>query len=129
MRKKGFTLIELMVVIAIIAILAAIALSSYSAYQKKAKAKELITLARACVQEAAAECLTRGNGTNLTLDNLGACPASVETQYLGTATRGGSVTCGSDFSITYTSDDLDYAANCTYDHDNDEITCSLYKTS
>ena len=126
MRKKGFTLIELMVVIAIIAILAAIALSSYSAYQKKAKAKELITLARACVQEAVAECLVK---SSVNLDDLGACPSNATTSYLGTVTRGGSVTCGSDFSITYTSSDLGYAANCTYDHDNDEITCSLYKTS
>jgi len=56
MRKKGFTLIELMVVIAIIAILAAIAVSGYKSYIRKAQAKELLTFARACVQEAMAQC-------------------------------------------------------------------------
>ncbi|MCD6548695.1 MAG: prepilin-type N-terminal cleavage/methylation domain-containing protein [Thermodesulfobacterium sp.] len=72
MRKKGFTLIELMVVIAIIAILAAVALTSYRSYQRKAKSKELITLARACAQEIAAECAVIGsvNATNLTSCNV-----------------------------------------------------------
>ncbi|HFC97597.1 MAG TPA: prepilin-type N-terminal cleavage/methylation domain-containing protein, partial [Thermosulfurimonas dismutans] len=37
-KEKGFTLVELMIVIAIIAILAAVAISQYSAYKNKAKA-------------------------------------------------------------------------------------------
>ena len=47
-NAKGFTLIELMIVVAIIGILAAVALPAYSDFTKRSKVSELILAASSC---------------------------------------------------------------------------------
>ena len=123
MRKKGFTLIELMVVIAIIAILAAIALTSYRAYIRKAKAKELMTFARACIQEAVAQCMTDNSTDPSTLD---ACQNPTNLPRYFTAINITPPADCSDFDVTVTGtiDGIPYAVNCTYDTTADDVICS-----
>jgi len=61
MKKNGFTLIELMIVIAIIGILAAVAIPQYSQYTKRAKFSE-VKLAVSPIKTAVEVCFQRNAG-------------------------------------------------------------------
>ena len=67
-QQKGFTLIELMIVIAIIGILASIAIPAYSSYVKKAKYVEVIN-STAAVKTAVEVCYMKNSSLTPCDDN------------------------------------------------------------
>lgn len=125
--QKGFTLVELMIVIAIIAILAAVAMNQYSAYKNKAKAKELVGFARACVMEARTQCEANPDTTDFT--TLQSCQGPWnDTKYLTGISVTATPACNASYDVeaTATLDDgtTSCNVNCYYNYTSDDISCS-----
>ena len=86
--QKGFTLIELMIVVAIIGILAAVALPAYQDYTKRAKLSEVILAASAC-RTSISEVYQTNSAASLPTAGGWGCESSVATDltYLDVATE------------------------------------------
>ncbi len=87
--QKGFTLIELMIVVAIIGILAAVALPAYQDYTVRAKMSEVVLAASQC-RTAITETIQTANGSSLpTAGNWGCESSAQTTKYVGSVATDG----------------------------------------
>lgn len=116
-NKKGFTLVELIVVLVILAILAALLVPALTGYIDKAKRKQIVAETRQAVMAAqtlADEDYAKGDATfaSVTVTNI---------QTLGEVSGTITITAASDIAANGKIKKLVYARDgrtCTYDPDN-----------
>ncbi len=99
-KQKGFTLIELMIVVAIIGVLAAVAIPAYSDYTAKAKFSEAVLLAGKMKTEVALAMQTEGTAIGTYIGGYANIPANID---VGTAAHGVNVTAGA-ITVTWQDD-------------------------